>query len=150
MGLYDYMSQSRDPKNMKLFGSVMTEMMDLMIQKMPTEAEEMIEKLESVRWDNFLTQKEADRIVSSMDPQAPWSREQWKAAMAQHEYPLEKWPCHNSCALYTTMNMIMSDSGETLSKYVEPGDMFEVVYELAIDRLCDKDKHFRIRHEYNL
>ena len=27
-GLYDYMANSRDPKNMKAFGCVMTEMMD--------------------------------------------------------------------------------------------------------------------------
>ena len=44
--LYDYMASSRDPRNMKAFGCVMTEMMDLLIQKMPGEAEEMIDKLQ--------------------------------------------------------------------------------------------------------
>ena len=34
--LYEYMAQSRDPKNMKAFGHVMTEMMDYLIaNKLP-------------------------------------------------------------------------------------------------------------------
>lgn len=33
LGLYDYMATSRDPKNMKTFGSVMTQMMDVMLQR---------------------------------------------------------------------------------------------------------------------
>lgn len=45
MGLYDYMTQSKDPKNMKAFGCVMTEMMDVMLAKLPAEAEEMIDQL---------------------------------------------------------------------------------------------------------
>ena len=66
--LYDFMAQSRDPKNMKAFGSVMTEMMDWMLQNKPDVAEEMIDKLESVKWHQYLTPKEAEKIVAGMDP----------------------------------------------------------------------------------
>ena len=34
--LYDYMAASRDPKNMQVFGHVMTEMMDMMLSSATT------------------------------------------------------------------------------------------------------------------
>ena len=147
---YEYMANSRDPKNMKIFGRVMTTMVEDMISSSPSKAEEYINKLESVKWDNYLTPSEADKIIADMEPKAPWSREQWKSAMDQHEYELEKWPCYNSCAIFTTMNMIMSDSSETLSKYVSNGDLFKVVYELAVDKLTDADGKFKIREYFSV
>ena len=143
-GLYGYMAQSKDPKNMMIFGKVMSEMMEDMIASSPSKAEEYINKLERVKWKNYLTPAEADKVVASMNPKAPWSREQWKTAMEQYGFELEEWPCYNKCALYATMNMIMSDSSETLMKFVGNGDLFKVVHGLAIDKLKDKDGKFNV------
>ena len=143
--LYEYMANSRKPEYIKAFGRVMTTMMDDSIQSNPSKAEEYISKLESIKWKNYLTPTEAEKIVSQMDPKAPWSREQWKAAMEQNGYQLEEWPCYNRCALWVTMNMIMSDSSETLSKFVSNGDLFKAVHELAVDKLKDKDSMFNVR-----
>lgn len=143
--LYEYMANSKDPKNMKAFGRVMTTMMEDAIQSNPSKAEEYINKLESIKWKNYLTPSEADKIVSQMEPKAPWSRDQWKNAMDQYGYPLEEWPCYNRCALYVTMNMIMSDSSKTLSNFVQGDNLFKMVYELAIDKLKDKDEMFNVR-----
>lgn len=148
--LYDYMAQSKDPKNMKLFGHVMNEMMDWLIANKPDAAEEWIGKLESVRWKNYLTPKEAEMIVADMEPDAPWSREQWKAAMEQHDFETEECPHYNSCSLYAVMNMIMSDSGETLERYIASDDLFKIVYELAVDRLTDKDGRFMVRNYFGV
>ena len=148
--MYEYMANSRDPKNMKIFGRVMTTIVEDMIASSPSKAEEYINKLEAVKWKQFLTPSEADKIVAEMKPKAPWSREQWKSAMEQHGFELEKWPCYNRCALYTTMNMLMSDSGNTLSKYVSNGDLFKVVYELAVDKLTDEDEKFNIREYFSV
>lgn len=150
MALYEYMANSRDPKNMKTFGRVMTRMMDWMIQNKPTEAEEFICQLESVKWNNYLTPKEADTIVAGMNPKAPWSREQWKQSMEQAGYELEKWSCYNKCSLFVAMNMIMSDSSETLTKYVGNGDVFKLVHDLAVDKLTDKDEKFKIREYFGV
>lgn len=150
LGLYEYMAQSKKPENMKAFGRVMTQMMDDMIQNSPSKAEEYIERLECIKWKNYLTQKEADRIVGGMEPGAPWSRDKWKQAMEQHGYELEKWPCYNSCALYTTMNMLMSDSSVTLTKYVESGNVFKMVHDLAVDKLTDKDGVFNVRKYFGV
>ena len=106
--LYDMMAMSHDVNNMRTFGNVHKEMMEWMIQNRPSEAQAWIEKLESIRWKNYLTPKEADMIVSEMEPKAPWSKEQWKQVMTQKGYPLEKEPCYNSCALWVAMNMILN------------------------------------------
>ena len=144
------MAMSKDPKNMKLFGHVMNEMMDWLIANKPEAAEEWIGKLESVKWKNYLTPAEAEKIVAAMEPKAPWNREQWKGAMHQHGFDMSHEPYYNSCALYATMNMIMSDSSATLSKYVSGEDMFKVVHDLAVDKLQDHDGKFAVRAYFGL
>lgn len=148
--LYNMMANSTNVSYMRTFGQVHKEMMEWMIANKPDLAKEWLDKLESIRWKNYLTAKEAERIVANMVPKAPWSREQWKAAMENHSYPLEKQPCYNSCALWVTMNMIMSDSSETLAKYVDNGNLFKLVYGLAIDKLTDKDMMFDVRRYFNV
>lgn len=148
--LYDMMAMSHDVKNMRTFGNVHKEMMEWMIQNRPADAQSWIEKLESIKWCNYLTPKEADKIVSEMKPNAPWSREQWKSAMEKQGYSLEKEPYYNSCALWVTMNMIMSDSSVTLSKYVDNSNLFKLVYGLAVDKLTDADGKFCIRKYFDV
>jgi hypothetical protein len=148
--LYDLMAGSNEVKNMQVFGRVMTSIIDWMIENKPAEAEEFICQLESIKWKNFLTPKEADRIVASMSPSAPWTREKWLTAMQQHELAVEHEPAYNRCALYVTMCMIMSDSGETLPKYVESDKLFDAVHDLAVDKLTDKDGVFNVRTYFGL
>lgn len=148
--LFSYMVASKDPENMKHFGTVMNKMMDWMIQYKPDIASEWIDELECIKWDNYLTPKEADQIVASMNPQRPWSREQWKQAMDQHGYALEEEPYYNRCALYVTMSMIHSDSSETLKRYANGNDLLEVIHALALDKLKDRDGNFSVRSYFGL
>lgn len=148
--LYNIMANSQKVENMRTFGNTHKEMMEWFIVNKPELAEEWLGKLESIKWHNYLTPKEADNIVAAMNPKAPWNREQWKGAMEQHGYPMEEEPYYNRCALFTTMNMIMSDSGNTLKKYVDDANLFEVVYDLAVDKLKDRDGKFAIRHYFSL
>ena len=149
-GLYAYMAESKNLDNMKAFGKVMNEMMYWMIDNKPEAARNWIEKLESIKWKNYLTTKEAESIVSSMTPKAPWSRDQWKEAMTQYGFEKEKQPCYNSCALWVTMNMVMSDSSETIGKYVSRENLFGFVHDIAVDKLTDEDKRFNIRRYFGL
>ena len=84
------MAMSHDVENMRTFGNVHKEMMEWMIQNKPDLAQEWIGKLESIKWCNYLTPKEAEKIVSEMVPKAPWSREAWKNAMQSLGLP----ECH--------------------------------------------------------
>lgn len=143
--LYDYMAVSRTPAYMKAFGNVMNEMMDWMIANKADAANEWIEKLSAIKWHNYLTPKEADKLIAEMVPKAPWSREQWKQAMEQHDYALEKEPFFNRCAMFVTMSMIYSDSIDTINKYIGEGDAFEMIHDLALDKLLDEDKRFSVR-----
>lgn len=155
--LYDYMSASRKTENMMLFGHVMTEMMDWMIANKPENAQEWLDKLCAIKWKNYLTPKEAEKIVSEMIPKAPWSRDAWLKAMESNELEKEEEPYFNSCALFVTMSSIYTDHVQTLAKIVgtplediPEDELFEAIYLLAIDRLKDRDAKVDIRHMYAL
>jgi hypothetical protein len=148
--LYNRMADSKNVDNMRTFGQNHKEMFEWFVNNKPDLASQWLEKLEAIRWENYLTQKEAENIVANMEPKAPWSREQWRNAMQQHGYNTDKQPCYNACALWVTMNMIMSDSKATLEKYVESEYLFKLVYDLAVDKLTDKDKRFSIRRYFDL
>ena len=149
--LYDYMANSRDPKNMKTFGCVMTEMMDFLIVNKPDVAEEMIDKLESIKWHQYLTPKEAEHIIANMDPKAPWSRDAWKSAMESFGLPIEDAPYFNRCALWVEMDKIYSDFGDEiaalLGKPLTPTDqdIIAACYKMALKNLRDKDGIYNIR-----
>ena len=147
--LYDMMANSNKVENMHTFGNVHKEMFEWFVANKPELAQEWLDKLESIKWKNYLTPKEAEKIVEGMNPQAPWNRDQWRAAMKEHGYELDKEPYYNRCALWVTMNMKMSDSGETLAKYIAGDKLFEAVYHLAVDSLTDKDGRFSVRKYFD-
>ena len=150
-GLYDYMAQSQDPKNMKAFGCVMTEMMDFLIQNKPDVAEEMIDQLEAIKWRQYLTPKEAEKIVANMDPAGPWKRDAWKSTMESFGLPLEEAPAYNKYALWVEMNKIYSDFGTEIAallgkplSYTDK-DIITACYKMALKNLKDKDGIYDIR-----
>ena len=155
-GLYDYMAQSRDPKNMKAFGCVMNEMMDYLIQNKPDVAEEMIDKLEAIKWHQYLTPKEAEHIVAGMDPKAPWTRDAWKSAMESFGLPVEEPPYYNRCARWVELHKMYSDFGDEiaalLGKPLMPTDkdIIAACYKMAMKTLRDKDGIYNIRAYFGL
>lgn len=148
--LYDKMATSAKIENMKLFGKVGREAMLILAKNMPEKAQELIDKLCAVNWNNYLTEREAETITSNMVPQRPWPRDQWRVVMEQHGYKMEEEPYYNRSALYTTMCMIYSDDIETLKKYLNGVDMFEVLYSLALNKLKDKDKVYNVREYFKV
>ena len=148
--LYNYMASSQKVENMRVFGNVHKEMFNWFVENKPELAEEFLAKLESIKWSNFLTRKEADKIVSSMNPQAPWNYDQWKGAMEKHGYQMDEEPCYNSFALFVTMNMEMSDNSENYKKYVGEENLFDAVHDFAVSKLKDRDKRYRVREYFNV
>ena len=148
--LYIKMAASTNVENMKLFGSVMEKMMEELISNNPEKAEKFLEQLEAVKWKNYLTQSEAEKILERMEPEAPWKFDKWKNAMEEYGYSLEEWPYYNKGAIYVTMNMIMSDSGQTIPKYISSNVLFKFVHDMAVDKLKDKDGVFSVRKYFGL
>ena len=155
--LYDKMSGSQKTENMMLFGRVMTEMMHTAIQKMPSEAAMWIDELQAIEWDNYLTPKEAERIVAQMQPAAPWGRDEWNKAMETYGLEKEDRPYYNSCALWVMMNAMYSDHSKTIAKIlgmplndIDTETMLSAIYMLAVDKLKDIDAKVNIQHLYSM
>lgn len=149
-GLYDMMASNKNVAYMRTFGNVHREMMDWMIQNKPDLAEEWLEKLESIKWRNYLTPKEAEKVVAGMQPKAPWTKDQWRQAMEQKGFVTDEEPYYNSCALWAVMSMLMSDSSETLKKHLGDADQFALVHDLSLDKLKDKDGMFNVRENFGV
>lgn len=143
--LYEQMATSNNVAYMRTFGLVLKEMMEWMIKNKPEHALEWLEKLECIKWKNYLTKREAQEIVENMEPRTPWPMDQWMLSMQQHGYTLEEEPYYNRYAMYVTMSMVYSDSHETLKKYVGNGDEFAMIHDLAKDKLKDVDRKFNVR-----
>ena len=154
--LYDMMAMSHDVRNMETFGNVHKEMMEWMIQNKPELAQEWIEKLDSIKWRNYLTQKEAQKIVDGMVPKAPWSKDVWKNAMNQFGLPMEEEPYYNCYSLWVEMNKMYSDFGEEiaslLGKPLSPTDneIISACYKMALKTLKDRDEVYSIRKYFNV
>lgn len=147
--LYNFIIESEDPKKMHMLGCVLKSMMYKLIDGNPGIAKEFIEKLEAVKWTNYLTAKEADYIVLNMDPKPVWSRNTWDTLIKN--YIKSDTPFYNEHALYVTMCMLSSDSGETLKSVVPDAEtLFGLIYKLAIDKLKDKDGKFNIRKYFEV
>lgn len=154
--LYNLMATSNNVAFMHTFGKVHKEMMNWMIANKPELAQEWLDKLEAIKWKNYLTPKEAEKILSAMEPKAPWTRDQWKNAMTEFGLELSHEPYYNSCALWVEMNKMYSDFGETiaelLGKPLAPTDkdIIAACYKMALKTLRDKDGIYNIRSYFGL
>lgn len=155
--LYEYMATSNKPEYMKAFGHVMNDMMEWFIVNKVEQAQDWVEKLCAIKWNNYLTQKEAEAIVAKMNPKAPWTKDVWKNTLDNMGITTEEAPYYNTCALWVTMNMVYSDSANTIARIIGkqlaeiPTDVIiKAVHGLALDKLKDVDKQFDIRVYFGL
>lgn len=112
---------------------------------------------EKQKCHNQLSEQEASEIVRQMEPQPQWSPRQVLDMLKNAGYATEEPPYFNNYALATTMCMILSDSGQTLQRIIgspsHPAtneELLASVYQLAIDKLKDKDGRFNIRKYFDL
>lgn len=151
--LYGMMATSGDPKNMTLYGDTMTEAFDWMLENRPALAQQVVDKLEAMKWRQYLTKDEAENIVDAMDPKAPWNYPTWDSAMQSLGLEAEREPVFNRYALWAEMNAKYSDHAKTLAEKVWqqplqgiPAEtIVPVIHALAVDSLTDKDGKFNIR-----
>lgn len=106
---------------------------------------------------NYLSGHEASEIVRQMEPQPQWPLHQVLDMLKNAGYATDEPPYFNNYALATTMCMILSDSGQTLQRIVGSSshpatseEMLASVYQLALDKLKDKDGRFNIRRYFGL
>lgn len=154
--LYNTMANQKDVKYMQIFGGVHKEMFDWFVQNKPDLAQEWLDKLEAIKWHQYLTPKEAEKIVADMDPKAPWPRDQWKSTMESFGLPLEDAPHYNRCALWVEMNKMYSDFGDEIAALIDKPlapsdkDIITACYKMALKTLKDKDGVYNIRSYFGL
>lgn len=151
--LYKEMVDSKDTKNMMLFGSVMNEMMERAIQRDTQFAQQAIDKLESMNWHQYLTKMEAESLVDALEPRNGWPFEIWEKTLNSLELEIEQKPHFNKYALWALMNTLNSNHAETLVQKilettlqeVSEEQIIQIIHALAIDLLTDKDEKFDVR-----
>ena len=149
--LYKLIIHSNNEDKMRVLGSVTKDMMCQLIDNNPQQAREYLNMLQSVKWNNYVTVKEAEQIVSNMKPNVKWDWNYWNRMIVDIDGRYEEEPYYNSYALYTTMSMIMSDSGKTLLNLgMDERELFKLIYHLALDKLKDEDNMFNIRSYFKL
>lgn len=157
--LYEYIVNSGNTEKMHVLGKVVKNMMNHCIESNPQLAREYLNTLQAVKWHNYITAKEAEHIVSNMVPKPLWNKAAWEETMTNLGLPLQDEPYYNSEALYITMQMIFSDDAETLMECLNIQNMqnlsnretlFKLVYKLALNKLCDKDKMYNVRNYFKL
>lgn len=152
--LYDFIIHSNDEEKMHVLGKVTKDMMCKFIESYPQQAREYLDMLQSVKWHNYVTAREAESVIANMKPKPLWTRTVWESTMSKHEIPMSEEPYYNASALYLTMCMISSDSGETIQSLIgqnaDAEKIFKVIYKFALDKLKDKDGVFDIRKYFGI
>ena len=156
--LYDKMKESKDPKNMKIFGEAEKYIFKQLAATHPQLADSWLARLEAVCWDNYLSEAEAMNISKWMENQDKtkgfhWPKEPFMKAVEGIGGCTERNPEYNSCALLATANMIYSDHARSIAEdmgYKSPTEvpnekMLRSCYNKAVEKLCDADKGFSVR-----
>lgn len=131
-------------------------MMNDMAVKHPELAQEYLDKLCAIKWNNYLTKKEASEIVTCMNPPVTWDMQTWINAMTGLGLATEEKPYYNDYALYVAMNQVVSDHGCTIAKILGKEDVKDIdtehlvkyAHSLALDLLKDKDGVYNIREYF--
>lgn len=156
--LYVKMVNSKDPKNMKIFGEAEKWVFGEVAKAHPELAASWLSHLEAVCWDNYLSDKEAMNIGKRLTNQDGtkgfhWNHEVFTKAVESLGGKVEDKPHYNSYALCVTANMVYSDHANSIAADMGYKDVKEVpnekmalsCYRKAVEKLKDIDGGFRAR-----
>lgn len=154
---YDAIIASGSKQDMERLGAMVKRVMRWLCTYEPMVAQQALAILDNEECRNKLTENEAKRIVDSMKPAPAWSPDHLLDMVRRSGRETEEKPYFNKWALAAVMCMILSDSGDTLRRFVgQPGhpvsqeEMLAVVYQLATDKLKDEDGRFDVRKYFGL
>lgn len=156
--LYEDMAKAKDPRKMMVFGDAEKWMFHSLAEKHPEIAEKWLERLEVGKWNNYLTEDEAEDIVESLEERQgdmvihrhEWDYNVLKNAVESMGGNLSEAPFFNCWALWATMNMLYSDHAGTVNMFIQPNLRVKFYYHLALDKLKDVDRPHFIRKYFSL
>lgn len=152
---YEDIIRSKNPADMEVLGEATSWLFYEVAKAHPELAEKMITKLESRKWNNYLSEEEAKKITSHFVNQdggkgPHWDYETFKAAVIGLGAPMAEEPLFNCWALWTTANMLYSDHHASIAPYVPKEDYPKFFYTMAIETLKDPDRPKFIRPYFKL
>ena len=153
--LYDDMATAKDPMKMMAFGDAEKWVFHSLAEKHPDIAQRWLTKLEAGKWNNYLSQSEAESIVAGLINQdgsrgAHWTYETFKAAVESLGGKIQNEPFYNCWALWATANMLYSDHHKSVSEYVPREHEAKFFYMMASEKLKDIDRPKFVRNYFGL
>lgn len=156
--LYHQMANSREVRQMKIFGDAEQWAFGKMLASDPKTAEAWIAKLEAIEWNNYLSDTEATHIATTLVNQdgsmgAVWDKSTFLAVIEKGGGEAERTPYYNSNALWVVAAMIYSDHAKSIAEDMGYNSVGEVpieklamsTYRKAVEKLTDKDRKFFVR-----
>ena len=153
--LYDDMSTAKDPKKMMVFGEAEQWVFGMVAEKHPELAEKWLSRLEAGKWNNYLSRKEADEVVSKLINQdglrgPHWDYDTFKGAVESLGGKMHDEPFYNCYALWATACMLYSDHYKSASEFVPKDMMPKYFYNMAVEQLKDVDRPKFIRKYFGV
>lgn len=156
--LYEYMKESKDVRNMKIFGKAEKYMFKELANVHPDMAERWLSHIEAVCWNNYLSKDEAMNIGKHTVNQDGtkgfhWSHDVFVPVVEKLGGVVEHKPYYNEYALCVTANIIYSDHANSISEDMGYKSVVEVpnerialsCYKKALEKLKDKDNPYFVR-----
>lgn len=152
------MATAKDPKKMTIFGNAEKEMFHCLADMHPEIAEKWLTKLEAGKWNNYLSEDEARKIVGLLVERRngaiirkyEWEYDVLKNAVESMGGEISLEPYYNCYALWAVMNMLFSDHAETVNMFVQPNLRTKFYYHMAVDKLKDVDRPHFVRDYFHL
>lgn len=161
--LYKMMAASEDSEKMKTFGETACAVFYKMCDMYPSMAKEWLDSLESMMWNNYLSQEQAAtiaaKIVNQDGTHGPhWSMDTFFGVVPRLGGQIEEEPYYNRYALWLVANAHYSDFAASTAMDMGYKSVREVpeekmalsMYRKAVESLKDVDRKHYIRDYYHV
>ena len=152
--LYEDMATSGNKEKMIAFGETERNIFHKIAKEHPAIAQMWVDKLEAMRWKNYLSKAEAEEITSKLVNQngvrgAHWGYEVFKNAVEAFGGKMIEKPFYNCYALWAVANMLYSDHYESAKEFVPETEMPRYFYLMAVEKLKDIDRPKFVREYFD-
>lgn len=152
--LYEMMATSKDPMKMQTFGRAEQWAFHKIAESNPSMAQMWLDRLEPVMWNNFLSKREAEEIVSKFENAdgtmgAHWSYDTFRQAVEGLGAKVSDEPFYNFWALWAVANMLYSDHSASVNEFVPKDEQVKFYFAQAVEKLKDADKKHFVREYFD-
>jgi hypothetical protein len=156
--LEDLLFLHQHEDDMKVYKCAMKELLAYTAQRDPVMANKIIEKLQAIQWEQYLSHEEAHKVYNSLQPQAKWDYNTLQQHLKNLNLSHEEEGQYNSYALWICISGIYSDHSNTFAKMMGKTHVNEIpdheliphLHVIAIEKLKDKDGYYEIREYFDV